>query len=77
MVKIQYKSKGKPILTIADALQANTTYEYPGEGNVLMAGDAKGVYIILCCVVCSCGYLMLTRLGVKYYLNINSNTLKT
>jgi len=43
MVKIQYKSKGKPILTIADALQTDSTFEYPGEGNVLMAGDAKGV----------------------------------
>ena len=46
MVKIQYKSKGKPILTVADALQANSTYEYPGEGNILMAGDAKGVLCI-------------------------------
>ena len=43
MVNIQYKSKGKPILTIADALQTDSTFEYPGEGNVLMAGDAKGV----------------------------------
>ncbi|XP_065894835.1 uncharacterized protein [Dysidea avara] len=41
LVKIQYSSKGKPILTIADALEANSVYDYPGEGNILMAGDAK------------------------------------
>jgi len=63
MVKIQYKSKGKPILTIADALQANSAFAYPGEGNILIAGDAKGVLTTLYCVrvracarvcVCAC-----------------------
>ena len=43
MVKIQYKSLGKPILTIADALKAKSAYEYPGEGNVVVSGDAKGI----------------------------------
>jgi len=46
LVKIQYSSKGKPIMTISEALQANSVHNYPGEGNVLISGDAKGVLIV-------------------------------
>jgi len=42
MVKIQYKSKGKPILTIADAIKNNSFYDFPGEANAIVVGDAKG-----------------------------------
>ena len=43
MVKIQYTSKGKPILTVADAIQNNSFYDFPGEAQILTVGDAKGV----------------------------------
>ncbi|XP_065883616.1 xanthine dehydrogenase-like isoform X2 [Dysidea avara] len=42
MVKIQYTSKGKPILTVADAIQNNSFYDFPGEAQILTVGDAKG-----------------------------------
>jgi len=47
MVKIQYKSKGKPILTIADAIKNNSFYDYPGEANAIVVGDAKGCYAFM------------------------------
>jgi len=50
MVKIQYKSKGKPILTIADAIQNNSFYDFPGKESILTVGNAKGVCV--CVRVC-------------------------
>ena len=71
LVKIQYSSKGKPILTIADALEANSVYDYPGEGNILMAGDAKGMlYVHICSVskpVCMFIYTLYIRTDVRTY----------
>ena len=52
MVKIQYKSKGKPILTIADAIQNNSFYDFPGKESILTVGNAYGVYDRLCVFVC-------------------------
>jgi len=46
MVKIQYKSKGKPILTIADAIRNNSFYDFPGEANAIIVGDAKGFLLL-------------------------------
>ena len=45
MVAVQYSSESKPILTIADAIKANSFYPYPGEGNVMIVGDANGELI--------------------------------
>ena len=45
MVAVQYSSESKPILTIADAIKANSFYPYPGEGNVMIVGDANGTLI--------------------------------
>ena len=45
MVTVQYSSESKPILTIADAIKANSFYPYPGEGNVMIVGDANGTLI--------------------------------
>jgi len=47
MVNIQYKSKGKPILTIADAIKDNSFYDFPGEANAIVVGDAKGCYAFM------------------------------
>ena len=47
MVAVQYSSEDKPLLTIADAIKANSYYPYPGEGNVLTVGDANGTYKIM------------------------------
>ena len=44
MVTVQYSSQTKPLLTIADAIKANSIYDYPGAANVLNVGDAKGVF---------------------------------
>ena len=52
MVKIQYKSKGKPILTIADAIQSNSFYDFPGKESILTVGNANGVSV--CLHVCLC-----------------------
>ena len=45
MVTVQYSSQTKPLLTIADAIKANSIYGYPGEANILNVGDANGVFI--------------------------------
>ena len=45
MVTVQYSSQTKPLLTIADAIKANSIYPYPGDVNVLNVGDANGVFI--------------------------------
>ena len=45
MVTVQYSSQTKPLLTIADAIKANSIYPYPGEANILNVGDANGVFI--------------------------------
>ena len=44
MVTVQYSSQTKPLLTIADAIEANSIYEYPGEANILNVGDANGTF---------------------------------
>ena len=44
MVTVQYSSQTKPLLTIADAIKANSIYPYPGDVNVLNVGDANGVF---------------------------------
>ena len=46
MVTVQYSSQAKPLLTIADAIKANSIYDYPGEANVLNVGDANGMFDI-------------------------------
>ena len=46
MVTVQYSSQTKPLLTIDDAIKANSIYPYPGDANVLNVGDANGVFII-------------------------------
>ena len=57
MVTVQYSSQTKPLLTIADAIKANSIYGYPGEANVLNVGDANGAfatyssYMAILCVV--------------------------
>ena len=45
MVTVQCSSQTKPLLTIADAIKANSIYPYPGDVNVLNVGDANGVFI--------------------------------
>ena len=42
MVTVQYSSQSKPLLTIDDAIKANSTYPYPGENDILKVGDANG-----------------------------------
>ena len=44
MVTVQYSSQTKPLLTIDDAIKANSVYPYPGDANVLNVGDANGVF---------------------------------
>ena len=44
MVTVQYSSQTKPLLTIDDAIKANSMYPYPGDANVLNVGDANGVF---------------------------------
>ena len=46
MVTVQYSSQTKPLLTIADAIKANSLYDYPGEFSALKVGDANGVFIL-------------------------------
>ena len=45
MVTVQYSSQTKPLLTIADAIKADSIYPYPGDVNVLNVGDANGVFV--------------------------------
>ena len=45
MVIVQYSSQSKPLLTIDDAIKANSTYPYPGEANVVVVGDANGMFM--------------------------------
>ena len=47
MVTVQYSSQTKPLLTIADAIKANSIYDYPNATNILNVGDANGVFIII------------------------------
>ena len=53
MVKIQYKSKGKPILTISEAIQNNSFYDFPGKESILTVGNAHGLCVHVC-VLCAC-----------------------
>ena len=81
MVTVQYSSESKPILTIADAIKADSLYPYPGEGNVLMVGDANGVLIMyyicqpinyVCISVLSLGIVLsLQQDVIKYHSNLN------
>ena len=45
-VTVQYSSQAKPLLTIADAIEAGSIYDYPVEANALIVGDANGVFIM-------------------------------
>ena len=46
MVTVQYSSESKPLLTIEDAIEANSFYPYPGDSNVLNVGNANGVFTV-------------------------------
>ena len=40
-MEVTYESQGKPLLTIADAIEAESFFKHPG-AKVLQVGDAKG-----------------------------------
>ena len=78
MVNVQHSSETKPILTIADAIKADSLYPYPGEGNVLMVGDANGVLIMyyicqpinyICISLLSLGIVLSLQQDVKKFHN--------
>ena len=46
MVTVQYSSKSKPLLTIDDAIKANSFYPCPGESDILKVGDANGMFTV-------------------------------
>ena len=46
MVTVQYSSESKPLLTIEDAIKANSFYPYPENANILNVGDANGEFTI-------------------------------
>ena len=41
MVEVSYESQGKPLLTIADAIEAGSYFKDPG-ADVVQVGDPKG-----------------------------------
>lgn len=41
-VTVSYKTLGKPILTIKDAIAAKSFFNIPGEGDPVKIGDAEG-----------------------------------
>ena len=41
-VDVSYESVGAPLLTIKDAIAANSFYDSPGEQDVVKIGDAEG-----------------------------------
>ena len=57
MVKIQYTSKGKPILTIADAIKNNSFYDFPGKDSILTVGNANGLCVCAYVHVYMCAYV--------------------
>ena len=46
MVTVQYSSQSKPLLTIDDAIKANSFYSCPGESHILKVGDANGMFTV-------------------------------
>ena len=72
MVTVQYSSETKPILTIADAIKADSLYPYPGEGNVLMVGDANGV-LIMCYICQPINYVCISVLSLGIVLSLQQD----
>ena len=56
-VKVTYESQGKPLLTIADAIEAKSFFKHPG-AKVLQVGDAKGKEGSIVYVLCATWFIL-------------------
>ena len=56
-VKVTYESQGKPLITIADAIEAKSFFKHPG-AKVLQVGDAKGKEGSIVYVLCPTWFIL-------------------
>ena len=54
MVAVQYSSQSKPLLTIDDAIKADSYYSFPGKLAILKVGNANGMFTVAARVMIAC-----------------------